>query len=263
MDKLNEWFKRFGTIVNIQIDLNALRAVIQFTDFNDAKSAFNSPDAVFGNRFVKVFWHRADETPASVVGSLGEGGVVSAEAALASYSTTGPYVPPQPRVMNLPPPNTPMSVNFVADKQKTLMTELANQKAALLERQIEHQKALLEKLQSPGLSDEERSEIMDAIRRSEDMGKRMNNVEEAVDPALLEKLEMLKQQVCGSTLEIYSRRLKMELIRRLSLQDEGGADTAVVQPIEEGEEVAGRRVVEEITRAEERDPSHLIYDRRG
>jgi RNA-binding protein 26 len=189
MEKLNEWFKKFGTIVNIQLDLSMLRAVIQFTDFSAAKAAFNSPDAVFGNRFVKVYWHRVDEIPNPVVGYIGEGGVSS------NHTQFVPQQQRQERVM--PPPNTPMSINLVADKRAAMLVDLAEQKASLLARQIEHQKALLSKLESPGITDAERSEIMEAIRRSEEMGKSMAVVEEdAIDPALLDKLEMLKQQVC-------------------------------------------------------------------
>ncbi|XP_054754914.2 RNA-binding protein 26-like isoform X2 [Lytechinus pictus] len=57
--KLNEHFSKFGNIVNLQIayaqDLEA--ALVTFSTHLEAKKAYQSTEAVFNNRFVKVFWH--------------------------------------------------------------------------------------------------------------------------------------------------------------------------------------------------------------
>ncbi|KAI8923633.1 hypothetical protein BC831DRAFT_470273 [Entophlyctis helioformis] len=61
MDKVNEFFKPFGTLTNIQVDPIARRATIQYSHPNEASAANSSPEPFFGNRFVKVFFKR-DET---------------------------------------------------------------------------------------------------------------------------------------------------------------------------------------------------------
>src|SRR5690606_12394815 len=33
-------------------------AILKFTDYDSAKAAYDSPEAIFNNRFVKVFWHK-------------------------------------------------------------------------------------------------------------------------------------------------------------------------------------------------------------
>lgn len=206
MEKLNEWFKRFGTIVNIQLDLDALRAVIQFTHFEEAKAAFSSPEAVFGNRFVKVYWHRVDDIPKSNFGP--------AHSAPSTPSTTNT---PEKR---LPPPNTPMKLDHVADRERerqAILADVAQKKQDLVQRQIEHQKALLKRLESPDLTSAEREEIRLGIRSIEESTRSIlaesaasvappttttdsSGVQDmegqtSADPDLVSRLDALKEQV--------------------------------------------------------------------
>lgn len=55
---LTEWFKKFGTVTNVAIDKRGAKALVTFQEHGEALAAWKSEDAVFGNRFVKVFWHR-------------------------------------------------------------------------------------------------------------------------------------------------------------------------------------------------------------
>ncbi|CAO1615786.1 unnamed protein product [Parajaminaea phylloscopi] len=59
--KINDYFKRFGTITNIQIDQPSSKALVSYSDANEAKAAHESPDVIFGNRFVKVYFQKLDE----------------------------------------------------------------------------------------------------------------------------------------------------------------------------------------------------------
>lgn len=59
--KINDYFKRFGTITNIQIDAPGAKALVSYSDHAEAKAAHDSPDVIFGNRFVKVFFQRLDD----------------------------------------------------------------------------------------------------------------------------------------------------------------------------------------------------------
>ncbi|EGV97542.1 RNA-binding protein 26 [Cricetulus griseus] len=60
ISKLNEHFSRFGTLVNLQVAYNGdpEGALIQFATYEEAKKAISSTEAVFNNRFIKVYWHR-------------------------------------------------------------------------------------------------------------------------------------------------------------------------------------------------------------
>jgi RNA-binding protein 26 len=62
IDKLNSHFKKFGTVVNLQVKFAANKAYVQYTTHAEAVRAMRAVDAVLGNRFIKVFWaHRPDE----------------------------------------------------------------------------------------------------------------------------------------------------------------------------------------------------------
>lgn len=50
------YFKRFGFIINIELEPEFKRASVLFGEHEEAVRAFQSPDSMFGNRFVKIFW---------------------------------------------------------------------------------------------------------------------------------------------------------------------------------------------------------------
>jgi len=56
MGKLSDHFSKFGDIVNIEILQSQKKAVIKFNSHMEALKAIKSPEAVFSNRFIKVFW---------------------------------------------------------------------------------------------------------------------------------------------------------------------------------------------------------------
>ena len=61
--KLNEFFSKFGTIVNLQVRYGGdpEAAVVQFATHSEAVAAHRSPEAVLGNRFIKLFWHNKEQ----------------------------------------------------------------------------------------------------------------------------------------------------------------------------------------------------------
>jgi len=90
IDQLNEHFKKFGLIVNIQLFPHEKRALIEFSSNAEAQAAVKSPDPIFGNRygvlltlphcievvmilcflcrFIKVFFYNAEENGAEKPG---------------------------------------------------------------------------------------------------------------------------------------------------------------------------------------------------
>jgi hypothetical protein len=60
---LNEYFSKFGTIVNLQVRYQGdpEAAVVQFSSHAEASAAHRCPEAVLNNRFIKLFWHNKEQ----------------------------------------------------------------------------------------------------------------------------------------------------------------------------------------------------------
>nr|XP_009612584.1 zinc finger CCCH domain-containing protein 41 [Nicotiana tomentosiformis]XP_009612592.1 zinc finger CCCH domain-containing protein 41 [Nicotiana tomentosiformis]XP_009612600.1 zinc finger CCCH domain-containing protein 41 [Nicotiana tomentosiformis]XP_009612609.1 zinc finger CCCH domain-containing protein 41 [Nicotiana tomentosiformis] len=53
-------FQKFGEVIDIYIPMNGERAFVQFSKREEAEAALKAPDAVMGNRFIKLFWANRD-----------------------------------------------------------------------------------------------------------------------------------------------------------------------------------------------------------
>ncbi|XP_061373486.1 zinc finger CCCH domain-containing protein 41 [Gastrolobium bilobum] len=53
-------FKKFGEVIDIYIPVNSERAFVQFSKREEAEAALKAPDAVMGNRFIKLWWANRD-----------------------------------------------------------------------------------------------------------------------------------------------------------------------------------------------------------
>ncbi|XP_023528107.1 zinc finger CCCH domain-containing protein 41-like [Cucurbita pepo subsp. pepo] len=62
-------FKKYGEVIDIYIPANSQRAFVQFSKREEAEAALKSPDAVMGNRFIKLWWANRDSIPDAGVGS--------------------------------------------------------------------------------------------------------------------------------------------------------------------------------------------------
>ncbi|KAL7749048.1 hypothetical protein RI367_005452 [Sorochytrium milnesiophthora] len=58
---ITEFFGKFGEITNVNISPDGGRAMIQFATPDDARTAHTSPEPIFGNRFVKVYFYSPDK----------------------------------------------------------------------------------------------------------------------------------------------------------------------------------------------------------
>ncbi|XP_075674568.1 zinc finger CCCH domain-containing protein 41 [Castanea sativa] len=56
-------FQKFGEVVDIYIPANGERAFVQFSKREEAEAALKAPDAVMGNRFIKLWWANRDSIP--------------------------------------------------------------------------------------------------------------------------------------------------------------------------------------------------------
>ncbi|KAF9243788.1 hypothetical protein BU15DRAFT_42746 [Melanogaster broomeanus] len=157
LDAVNEWFKRFGTVTNVAIDVRTAKALVSFLEHSEAHAAWKSEDAVFSNRFVKVFWHR----PMEGHGQKGAR-MLAASAPLVANIVTRSTNPP-PLAATAPPAEAPPAA--IARKPPAPSTAAAQlaAKQKLLEQQIAEQKSLMASLATT--SGEEKKNIMARLRK--------------------------------------------------------------------------------------------------
>ncbi|KAI3474913.1 hypothetical protein Pfo_030224 [Paulownia fortunei] len=56
-------FQKFGEVMDIYIPMHSERAFVQFSKREEAEAALKAPDAVMGNRFIKLWWANRDNIP--------------------------------------------------------------------------------------------------------------------------------------------------------------------------------------------------------
>ncbi|GAA0163410.1 RNA metabolism protein [Lithospermum erythrorhizon] len=56
-------FQKFGQVIDIHIPSNSERAFVQFSKREEAEATLRAPDAVMGNRFIKLWWANRDSIP--------------------------------------------------------------------------------------------------------------------------------------------------------------------------------------------------------
>lgn len=64
-------FQKFGEVIDIYIPSNSERAFVQFSKREEAEAALKAPDAVMGNRFIKLWWANRDSIPDDGTGAVG------------------------------------------------------------------------------------------------------------------------------------------------------------------------------------------------
>ncbi|KAF9972312.1 hypothetical protein BGZ73_004589 [Actinomortierella ambigua] len=191
IDQVNQYFKKFGPLTNVQVDQIARKALIQYATHEEAHAAYSSPEVIFNNRFVKVYW-LPDDQQGTIVnttlppggGGRGRGGpggggmhgAAGASGAPGSLSTGKPLGPPS---TGPPPVLTPATAVFmtaekaaeleaqraaVLAKQKQ-MEEIQKQKELLAQRQQEIQKQMMEKvLNNKNISQEDKDALLKGLK---------------------------------------------------------------------------------------------------
>lgn len=214
---VSEWFTRFGNVTNVAIDTPTAKALVSFATPQEAKAAWSSQEAVFENRFVKVFWHRpltghgeagtkklAASAPL-VQNMLGveKTGTATSSTPSPTSTITGVVAPALP-TSPLAPALTPAE-SIAARKE-------------LLERQIAEQKALFAGLESA--TTEEKKEIMTKLRLLSEEMKRTQistaptNSRTTVAPAAAspEEKKRLMREKLDRELEIHATSTTQDAI---------------------------------------------------
>uniref|UniRef100_A0A0D9W4B7 C3H1-type domain-containing protein n=1 Tax=Leersia perrieri TaxID=77586 RepID=A0A0D9W4B7_9ORYZ len=86
-------FQKFGQVIDIYIPSNSEKAFVQFSKREEAEAALKAPDAVMGNRFIKLWWANRDRIPDD-----GDGRIPAKSSHMSTPMATS--VPPQPSSSN-------------------------------------------------------------------------------------------------------------------------------------------------------------------
>ncbi|KAI9737842.1 MAG: hypothetical protein M1834_009211 [Cirrosporium novae-zelandiae] len=70
---VREFFAEFGNITEVSMQPYKRLALVRFEDYVAAKRAYNSPKAIFDNRFVKVYWYKPDGQSSNTNGARKSG----------------------------------------------------------------------------------------------------------------------------------------------------------------------------------------------
>lgn len=203
---VSEWFTRFGNVTNVAIDTPTAKALVSFATPQEARAAWGSQEAVFGNRFVKVFWHRP-------LAGHGEAGTkkLAASAPLVQnmlgVEKTGTAT--TSTSSSIPPTTEATSTSQSTSSASPAMTpsESIAARKELLEKQIAEQKALFASLESAS-SPKEKKEIMAKLRSlGEEMKKSQTNTASTNLRKILpspEEKERLVREKLDRELEIHT-----------------------------------------------------------
>ncbi|KAI9354889.1 hypothetical protein DFJ73DRAFT_297658 [Zopfochytrium polystomum] len=171
LDRVNEFFKRFGVITNIQIQPRFKKAIVQYSTPQGANNAWSCPDPVFSNRFVRVYYLEDENGNKGAQGQSGveppTNGPTTEGAPASATPTPAPTAPAAPGAL-------PQAAKKPDDKKKQLqkLLELQKQKDQLVQKQLEYQKELMAKLGNPKLSAKDKTELFAALKATEETLRR-------------------------------------------------------------------------------------------
>ena len=197
LEAVNNWFKRFGTVTNVAVDPSGGKALVSFSNHDEAFAAWKAEEAVFNNRFVKIFWHR----PMAGQGGVGAKALQASAQLVANLTTrdSGPSteLPPAPKsVLTRPGP---------AAKPKPAKPSLTalQVKQQQLEKQIAEQKELMGKLSKATLV--EKKEIMSRLRKLDSEMKSPSTPIPTTTPSAEDDKERKKKMLLDMELDMHAK----------------------------------------------------------
>jgi RNA-binding protein 26 len=178
LEQVNSWFKRFGTVTNVAIDAVNAKALVSFSNHDEAHAAWKSEDAVFSNRFVKVFWHR----PMEGHGQVGTRMLAASAPLVANMAATQPTSQTSASSVPSVPPaasaststSTPTSTPWKASSAPPPTLSALAAKQHRLQETIQEQKTLMASLETA--SADQKKDIMAKLRK---LGEEMKSLTSA------------------------------------------------------------------------------------
>ncbi|EPX71554.1 RNA-binding protein [Schizosaccharomyces octosporus yFS286] len=59
-EKVNSFFSKFGVLEKVELDPQHHAAILTFTSHEAAQNAWSTPEPIFNNRFIKIFWYNSN-----------------------------------------------------------------------------------------------------------------------------------------------------------------------------------------------------------
>ncbi|CAI9111483.1 OLC1v1011711C1 [Oldenlandia corymbosa var. corymbosa] len=203
-------FRKFGEVIDIYIPSNSDRAFVQFSKREEAEAALKAPDAVMGNRFIKLFWANRDSIPDD--GSSGVN-LPNVRGVAVTASPTYPLVTSKGKdnvqisaSKNSVVPSSTTTLPRLEDNQKPLVTNGA-QATPPLQKKLESLELLKEELRKKQeMLDQKRSEFKRHLNKLEKQAGGKDDL--ASDPPTkrhkggllvdVEKIEMSRSSESGT-----------------------------------------------------------------
>ncbi|KAJ3013196.1 RNA-binding protein 27, partial [Thoreauomyces humboldtii] len=170
IDKISAFFGRFGTLTNIKLAPQQSRAILQFAQHSQAYAAYKSPEPIFENRFVKMFWAAPEHQSEAAVPDIAQGPGGSGSAVVGAISQAPPPrrsfvinnndASPGPVVPTGPTPEELAAAKALAEEKKEKAKQMLELQQSLIAKQLEEQKKIMEKLQSKTVGIKEKQALM-------------------------------------------------------------------------------------------------------
>jgi RNA recognition motif-containing protein len=148
---LIDYFSKFGDLDRVSLDAESRRAEIKFINQEDAQAAVECPDAILGNRFIRIYFASKSKRrhPFERGPSLSK--VRKPKQHLSLTRSQSKMVA--------------SSASSKEEKQQRLahLLQMQRQKQELYEKYIAQQKEILGKLEQPGLSTEMKTSLKEAM----------------------------------------------------------------------------------------------------
>ncbi|KAL7614666.1 hypothetical protein Lser_V15G07777 [Lactuca serriola] len=208
-ESLFSHFHKFGEVIDIHIPINTDRAFVQFSKGEEAEAALTAPDAVMGNRFIRLFWANRDNVPPINGYNNSNVPIPPRGPPVSSTSHNGTSAPssdlPKPVIINtpkVPPPSQKKLENL------EVLKEELRKKQEMLDRKRNDFRRKLDKLakQATGVKGETEGE---QVAKRQKLGSVADNSEKAatsssIDPEKAidngsKSMESGVQQSCKSS----------------------------------------------------------------
>ncbi|XP_052748954.1 zinc finger protein swm isoform X2 [Galleria mellonella] len=187
---LNNHFSKFGKIVNIQVcyENDPEAALITFSTPTEANIAYKSTEAVLNNRFIKVFWHNPENKQENAAGAGQQANkqpdrqnqqhpmshnkvFINRENIKATADTKQQTEKQIKEVANgqEPKKEAPKSM----EKFKTV-SDMYQRARELLDKQLQQQKCLIERLESGNVTSQQKPALVEAINSGQQAIEKLN-----------------------------------------------------------------------------------------
>ncbi|XP_053622017.1 RNA-binding protein 26 isoform X2 [Plodia interpunctella] len=223
---LNNHFSKFGKIVNIQVcyEGDPEAALITFSNPTEANIAYKSTEAVLNNRFIKVFWHNPENKQdmsnqnKQHMNNNNNNNERNGQHPMSFNKVLINRTEQNTKVAEKQPDKSILQTKETANGQEPkkeapkpmekfkMITEMYKRAQALLDKQIQQQKLLIDKLEAGNVTPQQKSALLEAIQSSQEGIEKLNKEVKAYSKTL--------SQLQGESVSRTMSRLQLEQAKK-------------------------------------------------